>query len=100
MNPVTDIAYLASLWQKASGGDPGIRIAVIDGPVDLKHPALSQARVTIGGRFVGPASPVIRSEHGTHITSVIMGAPDSQVLGVAPNCSATVFSIYRENTTG
>jgi hypothetical protein len=44
MNPVTDISGLAALWQKVSGGDPGIRIAIIDGPVDLNHPALSQAR--------------------------------------------------------
>jgi cyanobactin maturation PatA/PatG family protease len=100
MNPLADISGLAALWQQASGGDPGIRIAIIDGPVDLSHPALSGARVTVGGQFVAPASPIIRSEHGTHITSVIMGVPGSPVLGVAPNCTATVLSIYRENANG
>jgi len=29
-----------------------------------------------------------------------MGVPGSPVLGVAPNCTATVFSIYRENANG
>ena len=99
MNPVTDISGLAALWQRASGGDPEIRIAVIDGPVDLNHPALRQSRVTAGEQFVAPSS-VIMSEHGTHITSVIAGAPASGICGIAPNCATTVFSIYRENAGG
>ncbi|PAY08903.1 hypothetical protein CK489_10630 [Bradyrhizobium sp. UFLA03-84] len=100
MNPVADIAGLTALWQKTSGGDPAVKIAIIDGPVDLNHPSLRQARVAMGGQFVAPSSPIIQSEHGTHVTSVLMGTPGSPVLGVAPNCSATVFSIYRENAAG
>src|SRR5512139_1833517 len=100
MNPVTDIAGLAALWQRASGGAPEVRIAVIDGPVDVHHPSLVNARISIGERAVRPASDVVRSGHGTHITSVLMGTPGSSVLGIAPNCSATVFSIYRENEQG
>jgi cyanobactin maturation PatA/PatG family protease len=100
MNPVTDIPGLLPLWQKLSGGDPAIRIAVIDGPVDLGHPALSRARVTLGKQVASVAPPTIMSEHGTHVTSVLMGVPGSSVLGIAPNCSATVFSIYVENAYG
>ena len=100
MNPVADIAGLTALWQRTSGGDPEVKIAIIDGPVDLNHPSLRQARVALGGEFVAPSSPTIQSEHGTHVTSVLMGTPGSPVLGVAPNCSATVFSIYRENAAG
>ena len=101
MDAVADIPGLLPLWQEVSGGDPGIRIAVIDGPVDLSHPALSTARVTLGGQAVGLASvPTIRSEHGTHVTSLVMGAPGTSVLGIAPNCTATVFSIYREGIHG
>jgi len=54
MNPVTDISGLSALWQQASGGDPEIRIAVIDGPVDLNHSALRQARVTAGEQLLPP----------------------------------------------
>ncbi|MFN5484285.1 MAG: S8 family serine peptidase, partial [Bradyrhizobium sp.] len=100
MNPVADIAGLTALWQRTSGGDPEVKIAIIDGPVDLNHPSLRQARVALGGEFVAPSSPTIESELGTHVTSVLMGTPGSPVLGVAPNCSATVFSIYRENAAG
>lgn len=45
MNPVADIAGLTALWQRTSGGDPEVKIAIIDGPVDLNHPSLRQARV-------------------------------------------------------
>ncbi len=100
MNPVADIAGLAALWQRASGGAPTVKIAIIDGPVDFNHPSLRQARIATGGQFVAPSSLVIQSEHGTHVTSVLMGTPGSAVLGVAPNCSALLFSIYRENAAG
>jgi subtilisin family serine protease len=99
MDPVTDIPDLLPLWKDASAGDPEIRIAIIDGPVDFTHPALRHARL-----FSGTAEPQnglpIQSEHGTHVASVIVGAPDSPVLGIAPNCTATVYSIYRENQVG
>jgi subtilisin family serine protease len=83
----------------ASAGDPEIRIAIIDGPVDFAHPSLRTARL-----FADTSAPAngfpVRSEHGTHVASVIIGTPDSPVVGIAPNCTATVYSIYRENDLG
>jgi cyanobactin maturation PatA/PatG family protease len=100
MDPVLEIPGLLPLWQNAGGGDPEVRIAVIDGPADLTHPALRTARVTPSEAMVGAASSTIRSEHGTHVASVLMGVPGSAVLGVAPNCSATLYSIYNEDAYG
>jgi cyanobactin maturation PatA/PatG family protease len=100
MNPVVDIPGLRALWQKASGGDPSVRIAIIDGPADLGHSALDGARVTRGGDIPGAPLPVVRSEHGTHVTSILMGTPGGPVNGVAPNCSAMIYSIYREDPAG
>ena len=99
MDPVADIPGLLPLWQSVSGGDPAIRIAIIDGPVDFAHPALRHAHLTADGE-PPPAGAAVRSEHGTHVASIIMGTPDSAVLGIAPNCTATVYSIYRENERG
>ncbi|HWB49765.1 MAG TPA: S8 family serine peptidase, partial [Stellaceae bacterium] len=100
MDPVIDIPGLSELWQRASGGDPGVRVAIIDGPVDLAHPALAGAGVGLG-QAAGVAAPsAIRSEHGTHVTSILAGAPGGPVLGVAPNCGITVYSIYREDAAG
>src|SRR5262249_50733406 len=98
MDPVTEIPGLLPLWQSVSGGDPSVRIAVIDGPVDAAHPALQGARLSFD-RTTTKASTV-RSEHGTHVASVIVGQPASPVLGVAPNCTIKVYSIYREGPDG
>src|SRR5882672_10588143 len=97
MDPVAEIPGLQALHDSTAGGDPGVRIAIIDGPVDLTHQSLSAARVTPDRASADLASPV-RSEHGTHVTSVLVGQKD--VRGVAPNCTAIVYSIYRESTDG
>jgi subtilisin family serine protease len=93
MDPAREIPGATPLWQQAGGGDPAIRIAIIDGPVDLSHPSLSGARVSVGGHDAVSTSAV-KSEHGTHVTSLLMGVPGSPVLGLAPNCTATIYSIY------
>ena len=50
-------------------------------------------------RAESSGSPV-RSEHGTHVSSVLVGQTGSPVGGIAPNCTATVYSICRESTDG
>jgi subtilisin family serine protease len=99
MDPVAEIPGLQGLQDSASGGAPEIRIAILDGPADLAHPAFENARVTSGKAGDAPGTQV-RSEHGTHVTSVLAGQPGSAVLGVAPHCTATVYSIYRESADG
>ncbi|MEE9196492.1 MAG: S8 family serine peptidase, partial [Alphaproteobacteria bacterium] len=100
MNPVSDIPGLSALWQEASGGDPEIRIAIIDGPVDLDHPSLAGARLTFGGNTQGATASSVRSEHGTHVASVLMAQPGGPVLGIAPNATARLYSIYKEGEDG
>jgi cyanobactin maturation PatA/PatG family protease len=99
MDPVFEIPGVLPLWQSVSGGAPEIRIAIIDGPVDDTHRALRGARLTIDHTGLG-AARTVRSEHGTHVTSVLMGQPEGPVRGIAPNCTTTVFSIYREGDDG
>ena len=99
MDPVVDIPGLWPLWQNAAAGEPAIRIAIIDGPVDFAHPSLRAARLLPDAAM--PADRLtVRSEHGTHVASVIIGSPDGPVLGIAPNCTATAYPIYRENDAG
>lgn len=99
MDPVTDIPGLLPVREDASAGDPEIRIAIIDGPVDFTHPSLRTARL-LPDAAMPTDRAAVRSEHGTHVASVIMGSPDGSVLGIAPNCTATVYPIYRENDVG
>lgn len=90
MDPVTDIPGLLPVREDASAGDPEIRIAIIDGPVDFTHPSLRTARL-LPDAAMPTDRAAVRSEHGTHVASVIMGSPDGSVLGIAPNCTATVY---------
>ncbi len=96
MDPVNDIPGLAALWRDAAGGDPEIRIAIIDGPVDLGHPSLRDAPLTLGKGMAGTTPADIQSFHGTHVASVVMGQPGGAVQGIAPNVTAVTYPIYRE----
>jgi cyanobactin maturation PatA/PatG family protease len=95
----TDVAALPGLrelWTETLG-DPRVCIAILDGPVDMSHPSLSEARLTTldtlatkraGG---GPAS-----RHGTHVASVIFGQHDGPVKGVAPRCRGLVVPVFQD----
>lgn len=87
---------IETLWE-ITKGNPIIRIAVLDGPVDLKHPALKE--ISIEPLDVSQ-NDNIRSTHGTFVTSLIFANHDSGILGVAPNCSGLVKSIYQEDENG
>jgi hypothetical protein len=80
-------------------GDPRIRIAVLDGPVDPAHPCFNGARLL--GRKSGepaPSGPACR--HGTHVTSVLFGQPGSAVAGVAPGCTGVLIPIFEDAADG
>ena len=73
--------------QNQSQGDPEIRVAILDGPVDLSHPCFRGANlVRYDTVMSGPVGSGAMSAHGTHISSVIFGQPGGPVRGVAPRC--------------
>lgn len=93
---VTDIAAipgLADLWEETQG-DPSVCIAVLDGPVDLTHPAFAGADLT---QLMTPglsANVTPLSDHGTQIASIIFGQHGSPVTGIAPNCRGLLIPIF------
>lgn len=97
---VTAMPGLVSLWTQTLG-DPEICIAVLDGPVDLSHPALAGANLTRletlvpGAADLGPAT-----RHGTHAASIIFGRHDGPVKGIAPRCRGLVVPIFRDGPDG
>ncbi|WP_271782265.1 PatA/PatG family cyanobactin maturation protease [Aquimarina algiphila] len=100
MNNVLDISELQALTL----GAPSIKIAVLDGPVDLDHPCFN---VTNGNLTpwnhdsVKPsASFGLAKKHGTAVSSLIFGKPGSIVEGVAPGCSGLIIPIYSEDERG
>jgi cyanobactin maturation PatA/PatG family protease len=82
--------------QSCTPGDPRIRIAVLDGPVDRRHPALAGARLTVpaGSACTAPPGPACR--HGTYTASLLFGQPGSGVPGIAPACSGVLLEVFQE----
>jgi subtilisin family serine protease len=78
---------LEALWAETPG-DPEIRVAILDGPVELQHPAFSGARLRAMETLVpGTAGYGPATVHGTHIASIIFGQPGGPVAGLAPACT-------------
>lgn len=92
---IATIPGLRKLWALTLG-DPRVRVAVLDGPVDLSHPVFAGAQIaavpTLVPAFLtdGPAAL-----HGTHVTSIIF-AQGNGCIGIAPRCSAFIVPIYRD----
>src|SRR5262249_38741492 len=85
-----DLPGLGELWLRTRG-NPAIRIAVLDGPVELAHPGLVGAMLkqrTVTGspaRFGGSAG-----RHGTRVAELIFGRTG----GIAPHCTGISLPIF------
>lgn len=98
MGDLATIPGLAELWSQTIG-DPRIRVAVLDGPVDLGHPAFAGARLRsaeglwpLEEDFDGP-----KARHGTHVSSIVFGRHDGPVKGVAPGCSGVSVATFSDS---
>jgi cyanobactin maturation PatA/PatG family protease len=91
---------LKSLWMK-SLGEPGICVAVLDGPIDQSHPCFDGANTTwIQTLVPGAADRGSASQHGTHVASIIFGQHDSPVRGIAPNCRGLIVPVFTDESEG
>lgn len=104
MMPATDLFRqlpgLDTLLTQTSG-DPRIRIAVLDGPVDMHHPCFQGANLTqLATLAPGDAKDGAASQHGSHVASVIFGQPGSAVSGIAPGCSGIIVPVFADGPDG
>ncbi|MFF9803004.1 S8 family serine peptidase, partial [Streptomyces rochei] len=82
-------------------GSPEVRVAVLDGPVDVAHPCFPGSNLTRLPTLVsGPAGPGPMSLHGTHVTSLLFGQPGSPVPGLVPRCTGLLLPVFRESPDG
>jgi cyanobactin maturation PatA/PatG family protease len=78
-------------------GDPAIKLAVLDGPVDHSHPCFAGAKLEMLATMASTGAGAGRmSRHGTHVASLLFGQPGTPVEGVAPACTGVVVPIFRE----
>ncbi|MEL6557088.1 MAG: S8 family serine peptidase [Bacteroidota bacterium] len=101
MRKIVDVYSLLpgieKLWAETVKGNPDIKIAILDGPVDLSHHSLTEAKIL---SLDSHRSKGVKSTHGTFVSSLIFGLHRSGVKGIAPRCSGLVKSIYREDDNG
>ncbi|MER6789128.1 S8 family serine peptidase [Streptomyces sp. NPDC000658] len=82
-------------------GVPAVRVAVLDGPVDFTHSCFAGAELTPLATLVSdPAGAGPMSMHGTHVTSLLFGQPESRVSGLVPRCRGIVLPVFRESPDG
>jgi subtilisin family serine protease len=85
--------------QARTRGD-GVRVAILDGPVDVTHPCFDGARLSAVQTLVHEgAGPGRMSRHGTSVASIVLGQPGGPLPGVAPAATGLlvpVFQDYRE----
>jgi len=94
MARLTAIPGIAELMHQTRG-DPRVRVAVLDGPVDLGHPCFEGADLRPVATLVGGrATNGWMSRHRTHVASVIFGRANGPVPGLAPGCRGLIVSIF------
>ena len=82
------LCRLQSLMQ-LSEGKPDIKGGVLDGPVDVDHPALSQARLQRLGSGVEShcRDDGVACAHGTAIAGILAASRGSSAPAICPNCT-------------
>ena len=85
------------LWRETVG-EADIRIAVLDGPVDMTHPSLQGARLATNAAGTPEAVTDGATPHGTQIASVVFGQHnnDGPLKGVAPGCTGLIVPVFRD----
>jgi hypothetical protein len=91
------ISGMVGLWE-LTRGDPGIRVAIVDGPVDLAHPALDGAAIeVVDTGWLPDGDEDVRGDHGTWVAGLLVGQHHSHTPGVAPHCTALVVPSLRRH---
>src|SRR5579864_9556372 len=97
---ISALPGLPELWQQTQG-DERVCVAILDGPVDLRHASLRHLAATTLETVV---STVVDNgtacRHGTLIASVIFGRHDGPVRGLAPNCRGLIVPIFASSAGG
>jgi subtilisin family serine protease len=82
-----------------TAGSADIRVALLDGPVAVGHPALAPAHIeAVAGQATGCAQPESSAcAHGTFVAGILAARRGSLAPAVCPDCTLLVRPIFRES---
>jgi hypothetical protein len=87
---------LTRLMEK-SKGDPSISVGIIDGPLDLEHPAFATASprtVKPGQLAVCREARSVACTHGTAIAGILCAERGSPAPAICPACTFVLYPIF------
>jgi subtilisin family serine protease len=90
------LVHLAEVMERTSGS-PGVSIGLIDGPVNLDHPALAQSQIrSISGNANCERPQSCACSHGTFVAGILSARRGSSGPAIAPGCTLLVRPIFPE----
>lgn len=97
---IPPIDGLPEFWSETLGDD-AVRVAILDGPVDLSHPAFAGSKVELINSLSndGPDQGTA-GLHGTHVASIVFGQHDGPVQGIAPKCRGIIIPVFEDAPDG
>jgi hypothetical protein len=78
----------------ASEGSTAVTVAVIDGPVDRNHPALTSAQIEVLGDAACEPLESAGCRHGTFIAGLLVAARSELAPGICPGCRLLAHSVF------
>jgi subtilisin family serine protease len=87
---------------KLSSGRPEMMIALIDGPVAVDHPDLSDTTIReISGELTGTCAQddSVACMHGTFVAGILSGRRGCQAPAICPDCTLLVRPIFSETSS-
>jgi subtilisin family serine protease len=96
MDPLSQTG-LQSLMN-VSAGDPNVVIGVIDGPVDLIHPAFQSSKIKTRDSQYNACKNAssISCSHGTFVAGILCAKRGLAAPAICPNCEIILNPIFRE----
>jgi PatG C-terminal/Subtilase family len=93
------LVNLTRLMDSGSGSS-SIRVGIIDGPVDLAHPAFAGSSIGTVTANQAAGCRSVRSEacaHGTAIAGILCASRGSGAPAICPSCTFLVYPIFPEH---
>lgn len=83
---------------KMTEGSPEIKVGLIDGAVDISHPAFNGGNLRALGKYSAACNvkDSVSCQHGTFIAGVLSASRAFSSPGIAPNCSLLIRPIFSE----
>jgi subtilisin family serine protease len=95
MNPLAQTRLISLM--NITRGHPDITIGVIDGPVDLHHPAFQGSKIrTVRDSQVVECKKAsdIACTHGTFVTGILCAKHELPISGICPDCEIILNPIF------